>query len=462
MRQWIAIIGAASVVAATLPFIRQHDDKLLELLNKAKVVVTGGETPKKQKVVDPPALTDVDLTNIDDRRDVATAPAHGKRTAELTLDTQYQRGALAILRRGRVYEGAVVMTDVQTGKVLVWASHNQGRARDLAVDADAPAASVFKIVTGAALIEAGVSLNEKFCYRGGERKITRRELEPDEKRDKYCASLPMAMGRSINTVFARLALAKLNHDKLGSAARRLGWGIDLPFDVPVAQSTLELPEDDLEFARTAAGFWNSTLSPFQGANLALTIANNGMMIRSFLVDRVVDKDDEQLYRRPQDRQELQRVLNERTAWALARMMEQTVRNGSGYRAFHDRQGRPFLPDIRVGGKTGTLAKKNPETLYTWFVGFAPARKPQVAFGIMVANRGKWRVKAAHVACGLLRAYFADRGAPGVTYPHGYHGKKRRFVKKPKDANQTDDNPRSAEQTTRAKDKNNASSAPKAD
>ena len=53
------------------------------------------------------------------------------------------------------------------------------------------------------------------------------------------------------------------------------------------------------------------------------------------------------------------------------MMEQTVRNGSAFNAFHDRAGRPYLPDIRVAGKTGTLEDAKTRTLYTWFVGFAP-------------------------------------------------------------------------------------------
>jgi cell division protein FtsI/penicillin-binding protein 2 len=427
MRQGVAIFAAAALVAASLPLIREHDGALIELLSKAKVAVTGGES-SKSKTIDPPPLTDVELQYIDDRRDVVVAPAHGKRSAELTLDPVYQRAALTTLRRGQVYEGSVVMTDVKTGRVLVWANHNHGRPRDLASEATAPAASIFKIVTGAALVEAGVPLNEKFAYSGGDSSITQRELEPDEDRDKYAATLAMAMGRSINTVFARLALAKLDRAKLMGAAQRLGWGLDIPFDVPIAKSTIEIPEnDELELARTAAGFWHTTLSPFQGANLAQTIANNGEMIRSFVVERVLEEDGEVIYQRPQERVVLKRVLDERTAWALARMMEQTVRNGSSFRSFHDRAGRPFLPDIAVAGKTGTLAQKDgsSEVLYTWWVGFAPARDPEVAVSVLVANRGAWHVKGTHVAADMLRIYFADQGRAGVHYPPGFNGQRRR-------------------------------------
>src|SRR5262249_35152327 len=106
------------------------------------------------------------------------------------------------------------------------------------------------------------------------------------------------------------------------------------------------------------------------------------------------------------------------AAALTAMMETTVDGGTSYRSFHDKTGRAYLPDIRVAGKTGTLTKPVPEgPYYTWFVGFAPSRKPEVAISVLVANGMKWRVKATNVACDMLRVYFADKGVEGVTDPN---------------------------------------------
>ena len=429
MRQGVAMFAAVCVVAASIPFLREHDDKLLELLSKAKVAVAGEEVATEKKV-DPPALTDVDLSAIDDRREVVTAPAHGKRNADLTIDSAYQRATVSILRKGQVDEGSVVMTDIRTGRVLVWANYNRGRPRNLASEATAPSASIFKIVTGAALIEAGVSMNEKFCYYGGKSGIEQRDLEANPKRDKYCATLPMAMGRSLNIIYGRLASQHLDPDKLEGVAKRLGWSLDIPFDVPVEISKLEIPrDDDLEFARSAAGFWHTTLSTFQGANLAQTIASGGEMLRSYVVRRVVDEEGDVIYERPDTKQVFKRVLDERTAWAVARMMEQTVRNGTSFKSFHDRAGRPYLPDIRVAGKTGTLIMKEPETLYTRWVGFAPARNPEVAVSVLAANRGPWHVKATHIACDVLRVYFADQGRKGVRPPPGIRIKKKKKKKK---------------------------------
>jgi penicillin-binding protein A len=415
MRQWIAIGAAAGLVAVSVPLLRKHDDQIVDLLAKGKGS-EGAAVVTRQ--VTPPPLTDLDLTKIDDRGGVATAPGHGDRKVELTLSTKYQRAALGFLRAGQVPQGAVVMSDVKTGKILVWASVvEDGPFHDVASEATAPTASVFKVVTATALVEAGLSATTKQCYSGGEHQIRAADMVDDKKRDKRCATMTQAMGQSLNTVFARLAVKNLDRDKLGGVASRLGWGQDIPFDVKIAASTFAFPDDDLGFARTAAGFWNSTLSPFQGLNLAQTVASGGEMVRLYIVAGVKDEVGE-IYRGPTARQVIRRAMDESTAAQITTMMENTVDSGTSYRSFHDKNGKPFLPEIRIAGKTGTLTRPATDgPFYTWFVGFAPSRKPEVAISVLVANHLKWRVKATNVACDMLRVYFADKGAPGVRSPN---------------------------------------------
>ena len=417
MRQWIAIGAAVGLVAVTLPMLRKQDDKISSMLAKANIVPAATGGPVVTREVTPPPLEAIDLTRIDDRGDVALAPAFGTRKAELTLNTKYQRAAIGFLREGHVPEGAVVMTDIKTGRVLVWASYvMDGTMHDVASEATAPSASVFKVVTGSALIEAGLPASTRVCYSGGEHNIKQSDLVENKKRDKWCATMGQAMGRSLNAVFARLADKNLTKDKLTSMANRLGWGQDLPFDVKIAQSTLNFPDDELGFARTAAGFWNTTLSPFQGVNLATTMANGGEMIRLSLVASVKDEAGE-IYRGATTRQVIRRAVDQNIATQVTSMMEQTVDNGTSYKSFHDRNGKSYLPDIRVAGKTGTLTKPVAEgPFYTWWVGFAPSNKPEIALSVLVANRPKWRVKATNIAADMLRVYFADKKAPGVTDP----------------------------------------------
>jgi cell division protein FtsI/penicillin-binding protein 2 len=383
----------------------------------SKVRRPAGDTAVLKRQVTPPPLTDLDLTKIDDRGTLATAPAFGHRRAELTLSPKYQRAALGLLRAGGVPEGAVVMADVRTGRILVWASLvEDGASRDLISEATAPSASVFKIVTAAALLESGLDPSTRQCYSGGERQIRAVDLIDDKKRDRWCATMTEAMGRSLNTVFARLAAKNLDRSKIEGVATRFGYRQALPFDVKVAPSTVAFPDDELGFARTAAGFWGSTLSPFEGLTLALTIANDGEMVRPTLVSSVKDEDGE-IYEGATTRQTVRRVIDEAVASQLTTMMENTVESGTSFRSFHDRAGRPYLPDIRVAGKTGTLTKPAPDgPFYTWFVGFAPSRHPEVAISVLVANHLKWRTKATNVASDMLRVYFADKGAPHVMDP----------------------------------------------
>jgi membrane peptidoglycan carboxypeptidase len=384
----------------------------------------------------PPTLQGIDLTKIALADDGATAALPEGRTARLTLDPALQRAASGILTTHHVPEAAIVLMDVQTGRILVYASHvEKGPARDLCVEATAPAASVFKVVTGTALVEsAGLSPDQRECYSGGEQRIFEKDLVPDPKRDKWCTTLAGAMGRSVNTVFARLALRSLKPSVLEAQARSLGFGAPLPFDVPVQPSALHLPEDTLGYARTAAGFWNTTLSPIHAAWLAATVARSGEPVRPVLVREVTGPKNDVLWTAPMGLAQ-RRAMKTETAQAVTTMMEATVSDGTSYRAFHDPHGAPFLPGITVAGKTGTLTDATTQRFYTWFMGFAPSKpyvrhkgssedepddepEPprQVAIGVVVVNQPTWNIKANVVAREVLRAYFAEQKVPNVTAP----------------------------------------------
>jgi cell division protein FtsI/penicillin-binding protein 2 len=149
------------------------------------------------------------------------------------------------------------------------------------------------------------------------------------------------------------------------------------------------------------------------------------MVRMYIVQSVKDETGE-IYRGPTSRQAIRRVMDDDIASAVTTMMEATVESGTSYKSFRDRSGKPYLPDMRIAGKTGTLTRPTPEgPFYTWFVGFAPSRKAEVAISVLVANRAKWRVKATHLAAGMLRVYFADKGTPGVKDPNQPSGSRAR-------------------------------------
>lgn len=340
------------------------------------------------------------------------APGPSGAPVELTLDPELQRDAERLLESARPLAGAVVAVDVKTGRILTWAEmRRDGRSGSVVTTAQAPAASVFKLVTTAALFETGnVTPSERICIAGGLRGIERRHLDPPRDGDIRCAPFFQALGHSKNAAYAQLATHRLLRTDLIEIAERLGFNGSVPFDFPVPVGTLSVPYNDLEFARTAAGFRGTTLTPLGGAFLAGIVANGGLSPRFHIVEPAPDAPETPPFEG--------RVLGVTTAHRLERMMEVTVESGTARSAFHDDLGHPLLGNYKVAGKTGTLhpSEGARDGAASWFIGFAPARSPSVIVSVLLENGSVWRRKAAEVARDVLRAYFAARGAPGVRPP----------------------------------------------
>jgi cell division protein FtsI/penicillin-binding protein 2 len=333
--------------------------------------------------------------------------AHGRR-AVLTLDPGLDSFLSALLARYAVPYASVDAIEPQTGKLLAYVSHSSAEpgARDQARDATAPAASVFKLVTAAALLERGLTPETGTCYHGGASQLTRAELVDNAKLDTACASLTGALGFSINAVFGKRALRHLDAPTLARYAGAFGFGEALPFELPTETSSIEVPENQLEFARAAAGFWHMRMSPLHAALIAATIANHGKMMRPLLVERVLDERGKLLSK---SEPALHRgVLERRTADQLAQMMRATVTQGTARKYFFDTHGVPVLPGIEVAAKTGTLSQERPYRGYSWWLGFAPVAAPKIALAVLLVNDPKWRIKAGYVGREALRHYLTAK------------------------------------------------------
>jgi cell division protein FtsI/penicillin-binding protein 2 len=411
--RWIGVGAAAGIISALVPVVRGSislEQPLGPLGKLQQRVHTAAKKPA-------PSFEGLDLMRLDVRPQRVMAPLKGGRTAELTLDPIVQRAAVAVMKRYRVPEAGAVVLDVKSGEVLAYASHvSEGKRFDVNARAEPPAASVFKVVTGAALVEkAGLSASTEQCYHGGKSRILADELRDDPRRDKWCATLAMAMGRSINVVFGRLAQKHLTPEDLTAMAGAFGFGSPVPFPVQNEVSKIELPQEPLEFARASAGFWHTSLSPLAAASMAQTVANGGVTLKPRIV-RAIYKASKKVWESDDSPLVLRRAIRPATAKEVTAMMVQTVANGSGHASFHDAQGRPFLPGIEVAGKTGTLTRYKTDRHYTWFVGFAPADKPEIAVAALVVNNPSWRIKGPMLAREILRAYFAKKGVRGITSP----------------------------------------------
>lgn len=329
--------------------------------------------------------------------------------ADLTLDPRLQEAAEETLDTFQIPYGAAVVVSIPDGRVLALAGRSavapELGPEELALQAWAPAASVFKLVSAAALVsEGGLTAESRTCYHGGVSSVLADNLVDMPRIDRACATLAYGIGKSQNAILAKLATRHLTPERLARVARSLGFGREIPFDLPVEPSHLDVPDDQLEFARTAAGFWHSTLSPLHGALLAAAIANGGEMPLPRLIERATGSEGQPLaIPAPRSRT----VLSAAAAREVGRMMEETTRIGTAKGTFHDRKGRPLLP-VSVAGKTGTLSAETDKGYvgYSWFVGFAPAERPQIAFAVALGNRATWRIKATYVARRLVSEYLA--------------------------------------------------------
>lgn len=313
----------------------------------------------------------------------------------LTVDPKLQAEVDKILDASKAPSGAVVVTDIKTGRVLAWAS--RGSEGDMVRKAKYPGASLFKIVTTTSLLEnKKVRLGDTVCFQGGESKLTAEDIRPGCHKGDQKTTFEFALGRSINPVFGRLAKKHLDPELLGSTAKSFGIGVEPPLDLPADKTSIKLPSDDLGFARAAAGFGEAKMSPLQALFMMQTIANGGEKIRIHVTgngDAV-------------PRVSVGRAFSKETADKLVKMLEVTTRSGTSAKAFAPIEGRPHLS---VAGKTGTLAIEKPnKRLVSWFAGFAPSRKPEVAVAVLLANDEKWWRKGNEVARDVLDAYFASK------------------------------------------------------
>ncbi|MCA9527740.1 MAG: hypothetical protein KC549_15735 [Myxococcales bacterium] len=356
----------------------------------------------------------LDLANIyEDAGHMRAGLGHGW-TAELTTDVALQKAATAALNRAKVPFGAVVVIDVKTGAILALADRYDEKhevapplSRDgpphLALRAIAPAASVFKIVTATGLLDRGVSAGAELPYHPAVRKILPQHLEEPGKGAPR-ADMADALAHSNNGYFARMADQKLSREDMDTLVRRFGFNQVVPFPLLTEASTAKVPRNGLERARMAAGFWHTRLTPLHGALIGAAVAGDGTLPTPRLIAALVAPDGRRV-EAPQ-RPPFAEAMTPKTAANLRTMMEATVRSGTARRAFA--KWPESIRHIKVGGKTGTLALREPYTFYTWFVGYAPVKDPEIAIAVMVGNGRLWWQRGTDVAADVMASYFKAR------------------------------------------------------
>lgn len=332
-----------------------------------------------------------------------------------TIDADVQQRLDAMLAETPTPNGSVVLIDPPSGRVVAMAQNSRSTSpyeyENFARNASPPSASVFKIVTAAALMEAaGRDPHHQVCYHGGVRGLTQRNITGDPRLDSNCSDLEGALARSLNSLIAKETYNHLSREDLYEWAERFGYNQEIPFELPVEVSRAEFPEDPFERARAAAGFWHTHLSPLHGALIGAAMANGGVMMRPSMIERYEAPDGRVLFEfEPRVWRE---VMPAETAEKLAEMMVTTTRTGSARRYFGQR--RAFPDSIEVSGKTGTLSNQEPFLRFTWFVGMARHTAwedhPGIAVAGLMGNAPEWHMLGPLAASEGVRHYFSVQSA----------------------------------------------------
>lgn len=325
-------------------------------------------------------------------------------TVVLGINAAAQRLARDAIRQAGE-RGSVVVLDPITGKVVVMysepsfdptplAGHKQlevtGAYEALDSDAAKPMlarafreryapGSTFKIVTAATAIDTGMSTPESVFPELTELDLPQTNNALGNFGGKRCGgTLASAFRVSCNTVFAQLGLDL--GERLALGVQAFGIGDTVPFDLPVARSAG--PErgsfklDQPSFANAAIGQGDVAVTPLQMALVTAAIANDGAIMRPYLVTEVRDVDGAPI-KTTRPRVWKQAVTQE-TAGVLKAFMVDVVERGTGTAA--------KIPGVTVAGKTGTAqAPGGPP--HAWFVGFAPAENPRFVIAVLVERGG---------------------------------------------------------------------------
>ena len=316
-------------------------------------------------------------------RVLARAQPRAAKAVRTTIHTGLQEAAVVALA-GRL--GGIAALDPRNAEIRALAG--------IAFSAPQPPGSTFKLVTTAAALERRlVKPSTEFPV---ETHAIIDGVELENANGESCGgSFRNSFAHSCNSVFAPLGL-KIGAAGLVEVAERFGWNAPatIPGEVPSTLPPAAEIETPLELASTAIGQFETLATPLQMASVAQAIATRGVRYPPTL--------------KAGERGVGTRVVSRRIARTIGSLMVDVVAYGTGTAA--------AIPGVRVAGKTGTAEledTRDPETGETlppdptntdaWFTAYAPAKRPQVAVGVMLVRAGAGGATAAPAARVVLDA-----------------------------------------------------------
>ncbi|MEU3255870.1 penicillin-binding protein 2 [Streptomyces sp. NPDC006997] len=330
-------------------------------------------------------------------------PAVPGTDVELTIDRDIQWAAQNAIaeqvEKSKADRGYVIVQDTRTGEILAMANSPGFDPNDLS-QADATAmgnaalqdayepGSTAKLMSMAAVLEEGAATPETHVVVPNRLHRGDRLFRDDIDHETWYLTLNGVLAKSSN-IGTILAVGQLGETQaqtneiLYSYLRKFGLGGYTGLDFPGETKGILAPPDQWSTSQqfTIPFGQGVSINAMQAASVYSTIANGGVRVEPSLV-RGTKGPDGRFTPAPEPKKT--RVVSEKTARTLARMLESVVddEEGTGTKA--------RIPGYRVAGKTGTANRVDPATgkyhgYTSSFAGFAPADKPRVTVYCAIQN-----------------------------------------------------------------------------
>ncbi|MFL5893778.1 MAG: peptidoglycan D,D-transpeptidase FtsI family protein, partial [Thermoleophilaceae bacterium] len=319
-------------------------------------------------------------------------------------------------------KGAVVALEPSTGRIRVMAGNpgfdpnritapggigGAASTFNRATQSKYPPGSTMKVVTAAAALDTGRYNPNSFISGKSPKVISGVPLSNFGNENFGPISLTDALTHSVNTVFGEIG-EKLGRQTMLKYMRRFGFQRKPPLDYPKSQMIAsgafrsKACGPGIDFGRVAIGQeCHLSVTPLQMAEVAATVANGGVRMKPWLVDRVVAKDGR--VKRINRPRQAARVMSTQAAAQLGQMMQHVVEEGTGTAA--------RLQGISVAGKTGTAEIPGTSENQVWFICYAPADKPKMAVAATIERtQGEGGTVAAPIAKQVLQALLGKAAA----------------------------------------------------
>lgn len=332
---------------------------------------------------------------------------------ETTLDPHLQNFLLDRIDQDTSRYAGIVVMDPLDGRIIAMASHDKSEnGGNLCIDHLFPAASVFKIVTAAAAVEAcGMAAETPLAFTGRKHTLYKSQIKKTSRRSAHTISLKDSFAQSINPVFGKIGAHFLGKELLETYAGAFGFNHEIPFDLPVVPSRIALTGDPYHLAEIASGFNRKTrISPLHGALIAAEAAYGASSLkRPSLVDRIMDETGAVVYERR--RRSLNPVLSGEAVGQLREMMMETIDSGTCRKYFKGYRKDPVLSRLVIGAKTGSInSRRHDGWRYDWFVGFAESKdlSTQIVLSIVICHEKFIGIQSREFARMVIGEYFKNQ------------------------------------------------------